>query len=101
MSAHGTMPPPPAPSTCWAPPVASSRSPPWHTPARASPAAKTERRIEAELFFMAASRRHDVALHRGEDPQELVLLRVLHTGLLERLAQPLHHEVHLRFGVLQ
>src|SRR3977135_1398947 len=82
----------------WAPPVASRRSP-------ASVAVESESAAKAQamrsvLVFMA-SLRHDVALHGGEQPQPLVLFGVLHAGVLERLAQPLHHEVHLGLGVLE
>jgi hypothetical protein len=44
---------------------------------------------------------HDVALHRRENTQELVLFRFAHAVLLERLAQELDHEVHLGLGVLE
>src|SRR5258708_35682737 len=101
MSAQGTTPPPPAPSTCWAPPVASRRSPDWHTVASRKPATARGRRIERIGVFMAASGCDDDALHGGEQPQQLVLLGFLHAPAVQRLTQPLDHEVHLGFGVLQ
>src|SRR5258708_39313951 len=101
MSAQGTTPPPPAPSTSWAPPVASRRSPDWQTAARHRPATTTGRRMERASVFMAGSVRDDVALHGSQESQQLILLGILDAGALERVAQPLDHEVHLRFGVLQ
>src|SRR5258708_14298269 len=101
MSGQGTPPTPPARSTSWAPRVTSRGSPDWQTAARHRPATTRGKRIERASVFMVGSVRDDIALHGSQESQQLVLLGILDAGALERVAQPLDHEVHLRFGVLQ
>src|SRR4030095_3254042 len=93
MSAQGTMPPPPWPSICCAPPVASNRSPANVCVQIASDAAR-------RIFFMGSAG-HDVAFHGRENAQELVLLAFAHAVVVERVAQELHDEGHLGIRVLE
>src|SRR6185436_8903010 len=99
MTAQGTMPPPAAPSTMCAPPVASRRSPAWTPSAAASRVMLVA--ILILFLIMAASVGHDVALHRRKDAQQLVLLGLADAVPVERVAQELHQQVHLGLGVLE
>src|SRR5688572_21116555 len=101
MKAQGTTPPPPAPSTMCAPPVASSLSPAWAASEAASKDDPNTIRILFLFIGSMASVGHDVALHRREDEEQLVLLAGADAIAVERVAQPLHQQVHLGLGVLE
>src|SRR5215204_3678896 len=99
MTAQGTIPPPAAPSTMCAPPVARRRSPACTESAAANRVMLMA--ILILLLIMRPSVGHDVALHRRKHAQQLVLLGLPHAVLVERVAQELHQQVHLRLGVLE